>query len=66
MTRVEKIEAEIRALSSEERAALRTWFQSFEADLWDVEIAADATAGKLKGFAEVALAEHRKGKTKPL
>lgn len=66
MTRVEKIEEEIRALTPAERSALRAWFQAFEADLWDKQIEADASAGKLDRLAERALAEHRKGKSKPL
>jgi len=66
MTRVEKIEEEIRALTPAERSALRAWFQAYEADLWDKQIETDAAAGRLDGLAERALAEHRKGQSKPL
>jgi hypothetical protein len=66
MTRVEKIEDEIRALTPAERSALRAWFQAYESDLWDKQIEADAAAGKLDRLGERALAEHRKGKSKPL
>jgi len=66
MTRLEKIEADIRALTAEERSALRSWFQSYEADLWDKQIEADAASGKLDGLAETAMSEYRKGKTPPL
>ena len=66
MTRIEKIEEEIRALTPAERSALRAWFQAYEGDLWDKQIEADAAAGKLDGIAERALAEHRKGKSKAL
>jgi len=66
MTRIEKIEQEIRALTPDERSALRAWFQSYEAELWDKQMEADAAAGKLDALAQAALAEHRGGKTKPL
>lgn len=66
MTRVEKIEKEILALSPEERSALRDWFLARDAEAWDAEIEADAKAGKLDELAERARAEHRKGQSKPL
>jgi hypothetical protein len=66
MTRIEKIEQEIRALTSEEMSALRAWFLAYDGELWDGQIEADAAAGKLDAPAEAALAEHRLGKTKTL
>jgi len=66
MTRVEKIEKEILALSAEERSALRDWFLARDAEVWDAEIEADAKAGKLDKLAERARTEHRKGQSKPL
>lgn len=64
--KVEKIENEIRALSSEELAALPKWFREFDADAWDREIEADARAGKLDALAEAALQAHQAGKSSPL
>ena len=66
MTRVEKIEQEIRSLSPEERSALRSWFRAYESELWDQQIESDAAAGKLDALADAALVEHRQGKTKLL
>lgn len=66
MTRVEKIEEDIRALTPDERSALRAWFQGYESELWDEQIEADAKAGKLDRLAERAVAEHMKGTSKPL
>lgn len=66
MTRVEKIEQEIRALTSEEMSALRSWFLVYDGGLWDKQIEADVAAGKLDALADAALGEHRQGKTKPL
>jgi hypothetical protein len=66
MGKVEKIEDEIRALSSEELAAFRKWFREFDAEAWDREIEADALAGKLDALADKALSDYRAGKTTPL
>ncbi len=66
MTRIERIEEEIRALTPAERSALRAWFQAYEADLWDRQIEEDAAQGKLNAAAKRALTEHRKAKSKPL
>jgi hypothetical protein len=66
MTRVEKIEQDIRALTDKERSALRAWFFAYDADLWDRQIEADAAGGKLDRLGDAAIAEYRQGKTKPL
>jgi len=66
MTKVEMIERDIESLSSAERAALRSWFASFDAQEWDQQIEADVEAGRMDAWAEAALAEHREGKTWPL
>jgi hypothetical protein len=66
MRKVEKLEDEIRALSSEELAAFREWFREFDAEAWDREIEADALAGKLDALADRAISDHRAGKTTSL
>jgi hypothetical protein len=66
MGKVEKIENEVRALSSEEFATFREWFREFDAEIWDREIEADAHAGKLDALADRALSDHRAGKTSSL
>ena len=66
MGKVEKIEQQVAALGPEELASFRQWFVSFDADAWDEQIAADASAGRLEGLAIQALNDHRQGKTKPL
>jgi len=66
MTRIERIEKDIRSLSREERAALRKWFLAYEAEVWDKEIEADVKAGKLDALADEALEAHRSGKSRPL
>lgn len=66
MGKVEKIEDQVRALSTEELAAFRKWFYEFDAEAWDREIEADALAGKLDALADRALSAHRAGKTTSL
>ena len=66
MTKIEKIEEEIRRLDRDELADLRNWFREYYADEWDREIEDDIRAGKLDKLAEEALVEHRAGKSKQL
>lgn len=66
MGKVEKIEQEIRALSREELTKLREWFANFDAEAWDRQIEADASAGKLDQMAAQALEDYKAGKTKPI
>lgn len=63
MTRLQKIEQDILALSPSERADLRRWFQEIDAANWDREFEIDVAAGKLDDMAAAALEAHRKGKT---
>jgi hypothetical protein len=66
MTKVEKIEQDIRSLNRDELLAFRRWFRQYDSDEWDGQIEEDVRAGKLDRFAEESLAAHRKGKSKEL
>jgi hypothetical protein len=66
MTKIEKIEQEIRRLTATELTAFREWFQRYDADAWDRQIERDIAAGKLDKLAEEARADHAAGKSKPL
>lgn len=66
MTKVEKIEQEVRQLSERELASFRAWFSEFDAASWDRQIEADATAGRLDPFADAALADHAAGRSRKL
>ena len=57
MGKIEKLEAEVKALSPVEQAAFRDWYLAYEADRWDAQIAVDAKAGKLDALAQQAVAE---------
>jgi len=66
MTKVEKIEQDIRKLDRKELLAFRRWFREYDSDEWDRQIEEDVRAGKLDKLAEEALAAHRAGKSKEL
>jgi hypothetical protein len=61
MNRVEDLEGQVRTLSSEELKAFRDWFATFDAKVWDDQIAADSRQGKLRSLAERALRDHESG-----
>ena len=66
MTKVQKLECEIKELNRSELAAFRQWFQDYDAAQWDNQIEEDALSGKLDRLAEKALADHKAGRTKEL
>lgn len=66
MTRLEKLEREIAALSADGRAQFREWYEQYDAAEWDRQLEADVAAGKLDRHAESALADHRTGRSRAL
>ena len=66
MTKVEKLEREIRSLSAQELTNFREWFAAFDAAAWDRQIEEDAKAGKLDALADTAIADHRAGRSRNL
>jgi hypothetical protein len=66
MTKIEKIEQDVRKLKRDDLSAFRRWFREFDSDEWDRQIEEDVLAGKLDKLAEEALAAHRAGKSKEL
>ena len=66
MTKVEKLESEIRSLSAKELTNFREWFAAFDAAEWDRQIDEDAKAGKLDAIADAAIADHRLGRSRKL
>ena len=66
MGKIEKLEAEVKALTPAEQAAFRDWYLAFQSDSWDAQIERDSKGGKLSSLASEALAEYQRGKTKPL
>ena len=63
MSRVERIEEQVKSLSLDELKAFRYWFLRFDAEHWDDQIEADANNGKLRSLAERALNDHASGRS---
>ncbi|GAB4484236.1 MAG: hypothetical protein OHK006_08000 [Thermodesulfovibrionales bacterium] len=61
MGKVENIEKEIKALTTDELRSFRTWFWTFDAEVWDRQFENDAVSGKLDTVAEAALKSYRAG-----
>lgn len=66
MTRVEKLEQEVKKLNQPQLAAFRQWFHEYEATKWERQIERDVRSGKLDKLADEALAEHAAGRTSEL
>ena len=66
MTKLEQIEKSVAELAPDEMKAFTVWFEELKADLWDLQIEADAKAGRLDKLAEEALEDLRAGRTTPL
>ena len=63
MRKLEALEKRVSALSAEELAEFRRWFNEFDAALWDRQIERDVKAGKLDTLADEALRDHTRGKS---
>ena len=66
MPTLQEIESQVAALSEEDLAAFRAWFDEFHAEAWDRQIEADAKAGRLDGLIERAMRDDADGKSIPL
>jgi len=66
MTKVEKLEHEVRNLTAKELATFREWFATFDAAAWDKQLEEDVKAGRLDAMANGALADHRAGRSRKL
>lgn len=66
MTKLEKIEESIAALSDAELKRLAAWFADYQFERWDRRLEQDVEAGKLDRLADQALADFDAGRTRPL
>ena len=62
MTKLEKLEQAVTALSPEDFAKFRAWFDEFRERAFDEAIARDAAAGKLDELVAEARANHDAGR----
>lgn len=66
MTKIEKLERDVRSLTKSELANFRAWFAEFDAAEWDRQIETDAASDKLDRLADEALADHAAGRSRKL
>jgi hypothetical protein len=66
MTSIQAIEQAVQQLPPHELAEFRRWYAQFDESVWDVQIEADAGAGKLDALASEALAEYHNGTAREL
>jgi hypothetical protein len=62
MARLQTVEKAVTELTAAELATFRRWFAEFDADVWDRQIEADASAGKLDMLADEARADYFAGR----
>lgn len=55
MSKVEKLEQEIKGLSAKELTEFRAWFAEFDWAIWDRQLEQDVADGKLDALAQDAL-----------
>ena len=66
MSQLEQLEQEVLRLSPEDLARFRAWFVELDHQLWDKQIEADLTTGKLDRLIAQARAEFKAGKARDL
>ena len=66
MTKLQKLEKEIKELNPSELVEFRNWFRNYDSDAWDKQIESDLKAGKLDKFAEEAIVEYDSGESEEL
>jgi hypothetical protein len=62
MGTIKEIERAIRKLPREDLAALRKWFQGFDAKQWDRQFEEDVESGRLDKAAKKALKDFEEGR----
>ncbi len=60
---VEDVEKAVAKLPADQLKKFRAWYEKFDSDTWDEQSEKDISAGKLDALAEVAIADHKAGKT---
>ncbi|MCG6551051.1 MAG: hypothetical protein L7F77_01890 [Candidatus Magnetominusculus sp. LBB02] len=56
------IEMAITALTEDDLARLRDWFEEFDAEVWDRKYEQDAKSGRLKQVSDMAVSEFKQGR----
>ena len=62
----EEISEEIMRLPQDQLQKFREWYEVFDSEKWDDQIACDASGGKLDEIADRAMKEYKAGKSRPI
>lgn len=62
----EEISEEIMRLPQDQLQKFREWYEVFDSEKWDDQIASDAADGKLDSIADRAMKEYKAGKSRPI
>ena len=63
---LEDIEKAVSRLPRDQLRLFRAWYERFDADAWDEQIANDAACGRLDALADAAIADHKAGRSSKL
>lgn len=63
---VKDIQEAVTQLSADDLARFRSWFDDFDAKMWDEQFEEDVKAGRLDALADQALADFRAGRYEEL
>ena len=62
----EEISEEIMQLPQDQLQKFREWYEVFDSEKWDDQIASDANDGKFDEIADRAIKEYKAGKSRPI
>ena len=63
---IEEIENEIINLPQDQLRKFRAWYEAFDSNAWDKQIEYDIATSKLDVLADVAIADHKAGRSTKL
>lgn len=63
MASLREIKDAVSSLSQDQLSEFRSWYERFDAEMWDERIERDARDGRLDEIADAALADHAAGRS---
>lgn len=66
MTKLEQIEKSVSELGPEELREFAAWFDTLQAERWDIQFEQDAKSGALDVLADNALSDFKAGRSRSL
>jgi hypothetical protein len=66
MTKLEQIEKSVSELGPEELREFAAWFDTLQAERWDIQFEQDAKSGALDALADNALSDFKAGRSRSL